>query len=70
MADDLLRVAELEAKYADNDLGMVDASVIVACEKLDERKVATLDHRLGVVRPKTLRAPWERQPNAPRRNRD
>lgn len=52
-ADDLIRVAELEAKYADLDLGMVDASVIAVCEKLDERKVATLDHRhFRAVRPK------------------
>ena len=53
LADDLTRVAELEAEYSDLDLGMVDASVIAVCEKLGEEKVATLDRRhFGVVRPR------------------
>lgn len=50
---DLTRVAELETTYADLDLGMVDAAVIAICERLDEPKVATLDHRhFRAVRPK------------------
>ena len=52
-SDDLTRVAELELKYADLDLGMVDASVIATCERLGEAKVATLDRRhFGTVRPR------------------
>jgi predicted nucleic acid-binding protein len=52
-AEDLERVVELQADYADLDLGMVDAAVIAACERLGERKVATLDRRhFGVVRPR------------------
>jgi predicted nucleic acid-binding protein len=52
-SDDLTRVAELEAAYDDLDLGMVDAAVIATCERLDERKVATLDRRhFGIVRPR------------------
>jgi predicted nucleic acid-binding protein len=52
-AADLTRVAELQADYADLDLGMVDASVIAVCERLGEKKVATLDRRhFGVVRPR------------------
>lgn len=52
-ANDLMRVAELQADYSDLDLGMVDASVIAVCEKLGEKKVATLDRRhFGVVRPR------------------
>ena len=52
-ADDLLRVAELETTYSDLDLGMVDASVITVCEKLGEKKVATLDQRhFRAVRPR------------------
>jgi uncharacterized protein len=52
-ATDLLRVAELEREYENLDLGMVDAAVIAVCERLDERKVATLDRRhFGVVRPR------------------
>jgi uncharacterized protein len=49
---DLRRSAELESTYADLDLGLVDASVIALCERLDEPKVATLDRRdFSVVRP-------------------
>ncbi len=50
---DLVRAAELEGTYAELDLGLVDASVIAVCERLDERKVATLDRRdFSVVRPR------------------
>jgi hypothetical protein len=52
-SEEMKRVAELEAEYADLDLGMVDAAVIVTCEKFGERKVATLDRRhFGTVRPR------------------
>jgi uncharacterized protein len=51
--DDLLRAAELEVEYTSLRLGLVDAAVIVACERLGETKVATLDHRhFSVVRPR------------------
>jgi predicted nucleic acid-binding protein len=50
---DLRRAAELERTYAELDLGLVDASVIAVCERLDEPKVATLDRRdFSVVRPR------------------
>jgi predicted nucleic acid-binding protein len=50
---ELLRAAELEVTYASLGLGLVDASVIAACETLGETKVATLDHRhFSVVRPR------------------
>ena len=50
---DLVRAAELERTYASLDLGIVDALVIVACERLEETKVATLDRRdFSVVRPR------------------
>jgi len=49
---DLTRAGELEDRYADLDLGFVDASVIAVCERLREDKVATLDRRhFGAVRP-------------------
>jgi predicted nucleic acid-binding protein len=49
---DLLRSAELELAYASLDLGLVDAAVVVTCERLGERKVATLDRRhFAAVRP-------------------
>jgi predicted nucleic acid-binding protein len=54
---DLLRAAELELEYESLRLGLVDASVIVACERLGETKVATLDHRhFSVVRPRHCEA--------------
>lgn len=48
----LSRAAEIERAYANLDLGLVDAAVVVACEQLGETKVATLDRRdFSVVRP-------------------
>jgi predicted nucleic acid-binding protein len=50
---DLVRAAELEHTYESLDLGLVDAAVIAACERLGETKVATLDRRdFAVVRPR------------------
>ena len=49
---DLERCHELQRQYRDLRLGVVDASVIALLERLDERKVATLNHRhFAVVRP-------------------
>lgn len=49
---DLVRAAQLEGTYGSLDLGLVDAAVIAACERLGERKVATLDLRdFSVVQP-------------------
>lgn len=49
---DLARIVEMERTYESLDLGMVDAAVIVTCERLGEPKVATLDRRdFSVVRP-------------------
>ena len=47
------RIDELLATYADLPLGMVDASVVAACERLGATRLATLDHRhFSVVRPR------------------
>jgi uncharacterized protein len=49
---DLTRCRELQATYLDLRLGVTDASVLVLVERLDEPKVATLDHRhFGAMRP-------------------
>jgi uncharacterized protein len=49
---DLLRMAELVARYHDLPLGSVDASVVAAAERRGIGEVATLDHRhFGIVRP-------------------
>lgn len=50
---DWLRMAELVARYRDLSLGTVDASVVVAAERLGIAEVATLDRRhFSVVRPR------------------
>jgi predicted nucleic acid-binding protein len=49
---DLERCHELQTRYADLGLGVVDASVIALLERLGEEVVATLDRRhFAVVRP-------------------
>ncbi len=49
---DWARVRELCRQYLDLPLGLVDASMVAVAERLDETKVATLDHRhFTVVRP-------------------
>lgn len=51
-AADWLRMAELVGTYRDMPLGTVDASVVVAAERLGISEVATLDRRhFTVVRP-------------------
>lgn len=48
---DWLRIAELVARHADLPLGTVDASVVVAAERLGVATIATFDRRhFGVVR--------------------
>lgn len=54
---DWLRIAELVADYRDLPLGTVDASVVVAAERLEVETVATLDRRhFRVVRPRHVEA--------------
>jgi predicted nucleic acid-binding protein len=50
---DFRRVRDLCDRYADADIGYVDAAVMAIVERLDEPKLATLDHRhFGMVRPR------------------
>jgi hypothetical protein len=56
-AADLERCRELQDRYRDMSLGVVDASVIALAERLEEPKVATLDERhFRVVRPRHVPA--------------
>lgn len=49
---DMARCRELQARYADLTIGIVDASVVALAERLGEPKVATLDQRhFRAVRP-------------------
>jgi len=51
-SDDLSRCRELQGRYRDLSLGVVDASIIALAERLGEPKVATLDQRhFRAVRP-------------------
>ena len=50
---DVVRASELEVEYAALELGLVDASVIALCERLDQDTVLTLDRRdFSVVKPR------------------
>lgn len=50
---DWTRIGELLDRYEDLGLGIVDASIVAACERLGETKLATLDHRhFSAVRPR------------------
>lgn len=51
------RIRELCDRYADADIGFVDAAVLAVVERLNEPKLATLDHRhFGAMRPRHVDA--------------
>lgn len=53
VAQDYRRVGELCDRYADADIGFVDAAVLTIVERLGESKLATLDRRhFGMLRPR------------------
>lgn len=50
---DWIRIAELLEQYSDLPLGIVDASVVAACERLGAEDLATFDRRhFSLVRPR------------------
>lgn len=52
-ASDYPRVRELCDRYADSDIGFVDAAVFAIVERMNEGKLATLDRRhFGLLRPR------------------
>jgi predicted nucleic acid-binding protein len=56
-AEDYVRVSELCDRYADADIGFVDAAVLAVTERLNEPKLATLDHRhFSALRPRHVDA--------------
>lgn len=56
-AADYRRVRELCDRYADADIGFVDAAVLAVTERLAEPKLATLDRRhFGTLRPRHVDA--------------
>jgi uncharacterized protein len=51
------RVREVCNRYADADIGFVDAAVLAIVERLNEPKLATLDRRhFGLLRPRHVDA--------------
>ena len=53
LPEDYQRVRELCDRYADADIGFVDAAVLAIVERLREPKLATVDHRhFGLLRPR------------------
>jgi uncharacterized protein len=60
-ASDLARAAELDERYADLGLGLVDATVMAVAERVGARAVATLDLRhFGAVELKGSPRLWPR----------
>jgi predicted nucleic acid-binding protein len=54
---DYTRVRELLDRYTDLRLGFVDASIVAIGERLQEPKLATLDHRhFSAIRPRHVDA--------------
>lgn len=52
---DLRRVYDLLDRYADADIGFVDATIAAIAERLDIRVILTLDRRhFSIIRPKTF----------------
>ncbi len=55
--DDYRRVRQLCDRYADADIGFVDAAVLAVVERLNELKLATLDRRhFSMMRPRHVDA--------------
>jgi hypothetical protein len=53
--DDYMRIRELLMRYADANIGFVDAAVLAVVERLGEPKLATLDRRhFGNMRPRQV----------------
>ncbi len=56
-SEDYRRIREVCDRYADANVGFVDAGVLAVVERLNEPKLATLDHRhFGVLRPRHVDA--------------
>ncbi|MBI4283503.1 MAG: PIN domain-containing protein [Chloroflexi bacterium] len=55
--EDYRRIRKLCDRYADADIGFVDAAVLAVVERLNEPKLATLDHRhFQILRPRHVDA--------------
>ena len=51
--EDYQRIREVCDRYADSDIGFVDAGILAVVERFNEPKLATLDHRhFSALRPR------------------
>ena len=48
--EDLLRIIELTEKYSDLPMDFADASLVVLCERLKIRDIASVDRDFGIYR--------------------
>lgn len=56
LLEDYRRIRELCDRYADADVGFVDAAVLAVVERLNEPKLASLDHRhFRILRPRHVK---------------
>ena len=54
---DYVRIVDVMDRFADHDVGFVDAAVLAVVERLNEPKLATLDRRhFAVLRPRHVDA--------------
>jgi hypothetical protein len=55
--EDYVRIRQVLDRYADQDIGFVDAAVLAVVERYGERKLATLDRRhFSILRPRHIEA--------------
>lgn len=54
--NDLLRIIELTEKYSDLPMDFADASLIVLCERMKIREVASIDKDFGINRTREKKA--------------
>jgi len=50
LVEDLLRIIELTEKYSDLPMDFADASLIVLCERMKIRDIASIDKDFGIYR--------------------
>ena len=50
ISEDLVRIIELTEKYPDLPMDFADASLVVLCERLKIRDVASVDRDFGIYR--------------------
>jgi predicted nucleic acid-binding protein len=57
LPQDYTRIVDIMERYADSRVGFVDAAVLAVVERLNEPKLATVDHRhFGMMRPRHVDA--------------